>query len=167
MDSIQLSFPSIQEPPADLRFAGRPSFSPIGARQSFVPQTRFASSAQPFAASCHGLTVPALSFRPTIGVTQVEPSENGKVISSVHGVSTVCLDFDGCLSLLPLTSDVDPRSFIINGGMGPPERVQELRAALEKLVIDGQKRICIVSLNKTYRIKRVLELLQLIFHKEQ
>jgi FMN phosphatase YigB (HAD superfamily) len=102
---------------------------------------------------------PLLSFNPTIGVSRVTESENGKVFGKIDkgSVDLICLDFDGCLSLQPLTADsgADIHAYIQSGGMGSSERLAEIRDSL-RLLKERGKRICVLSLNKTLRIKVLL-----------
>ena len=118
-------------------------------------------------AGASGLAPPTLRFQPTIGIHRADAEENGKIIAqTANGAppDLVCLDFDGCFSLLPLTSDADLAAFVQAGGMGSPERLAALRKSLAALVhgdiCTGKKtRVCILSLNKTIRIKVLLNLL--------
>ena len=113
-----------------------------------------------------GLAPPALRFQPTIGIHRADAQDNGKIIAhpvTANGAAPdlICLDFDGCLSLFPLTSDEDLSAFVQAGGMGSSERLNALQKALAALVNTGTKppRICVLSLNKTLRIKVLLNLL--------
>ena len=87
-------------------------------------------------------------------------SEPTKNVDESGGVDMICLDFDGCLSVRPLTADgpAELREFLDTGGMGSPRRIRELGEKFERMR-RGSQRVCIVSLNKSERIKQLLDIM--------
>lgn len=131
------------------------------------------------------LTTPPVSLRRGVSSTQSYQNPHGGVLSasllnqnvvdqrtdggvpaaadlsSLHDADLLAFDFDGCLTLFPLNRDADIGEFLRAGGMGDENRVFQLRAEMSRLAVEERRRLVVVSLNESMRVKICLAMVGL------